>query len=128
MTFAPQHFTAWIEIPVSDLEAGMAFYAAVTGGALDRYDDPPNPTAFFRTDPPMAGIAGHLYEGKPAGDGRGPTVHLMVAGSVEEALARAEAAGGKALSPVIEIPAGRFAYITDPDGNSVGLFTRPAGA
>jgi predicted enzyme related to lactoylglutathione lyase len=30
--------------------------------------------------------------------------------------------GGKVLSPVITIPPGRFAYATDPDGNSIGLF------
>ena len=30
--------------------------------------------------------------------------------------------GGTVVSPVIEIPAGRFAYCLDPDGNSIGLF------
>jgi predicted enzyme related to lactoylglutathione lyase len=29
----------------------------------------------------------------------------------------------KVVSPIVEIPAGRFAYCLDPDGNSIGLFT-----
>jgi predicted enzyme related to lactoylglutathione lyase len=31
-------------------------------------------------------------------------------------------AGGKVVSDPIAIPAGRFAYCLDPDGNSFGLF------
>lgn len=55
-------------------------------------------------------------------EGRGPTVHLTVPDTLEAAVARVEPAGGKVLSPAIPIPVGRFVYITDPDGNSVGLF------
>lgn len=126
MTYAPEHFVAWTEIPVSNLEAGIAFYSAITGGAMEKQTMGPNETAIFTTNPPMAGVAGHLYEGKPAADGQGPTIHLMVEGTLEEAMARVAPAGGQVLSPAIEIPAGRFVYIQDPDGNSVGLFT-PAG-
>jgi hypothetical protein len=32
------------------------------------------------------------------------------------------ASGGEVVSPIITIPAGRFAYCLDPDGNSFGLF------
>lgn len=127
MPFAPQHAAAWTEIPVSDLDAGIAFYAAVTGMALDRQEMGPNPTAVFRTEPPMQAAGCHLYPGTPAGDGTGPTIHLPVSGPLEEAMARVAPAGGTVVSPAIEIPAGRFAYITDPDGNSIGLFAPAAG-
>ena len=30
--------------------------------------------------------------------------------------------GGKVISDIVTIPAGRFAYCLDPDGNSIGLF------
>ncbi len=30
MTYAPEHFTVWAEIPVTDMEKSMAFYTAVT--------------------------------------------------------------------------------------------------
>ena len=122
MTHAPALMTAWTEIPVSDLDKAIAFYGTVTGAALDKQDMGPNVTAVFRTDPPMQGGGSHLYVGKPAAGGDGPTIHLAVAGPLEDAIARVERAGGTVVSPPIEIPAGRFAYAIDPDGNSIGLF------
>jgi len=50
-------------------------------------------------------------------------VHLAVAVPLEQALERVTAHGGQVVSPVIDIPTGRFAYCLDPDGNSIGLFT-----
>jgi hypothetical protein len=38
-------------------------------------------------------------------------------------MGRVKASGGEVLSPTIDIPAGSFFYATDPDGNSIGLFT-----
>ncbi|WP_306047029.1 VOC family protein [Nioella sp. MMSF_3534] len=122
MSFAPTHTTVWIEIPVSDLSAAVAFYGTVTGLTLNREQMGPNETAIFQAAEFATGVAGHLYEGKPAGDGTGPTVHLAAEGTLEEAMDRVTAAGGKVISPAIEIPAGRFFYATDPDGNSIGLF------
>lgn len=127
MTHIPQNGLVWAEIPVSDLKAGIAFYTTVTGGKLEEMAMGPDTTAIIVTDPPMAGASAHLYKGKPSGDGSGPTVHLTVEGTAEEAAKRAEAAGGKTVLGPIEIPAGRFIYITDPDGNSIGLF-QPTGA
>ncbi|MEM0934905.1 MAG: VOC family protein [Pseudomonadota bacterium] len=122
----PEHGLVWAEVPVTDLETGIAFYTAILGGAFDRMDMGPDKTAVLRTDPPMLGASIHLYEGKPALDGRGPTVHLTVADSAEAAADRAVAAGAKRLYGPIEIPYGRFIYIEDPDGNSVGLFEAKA--
>ncbi|MEL6519769.1 MAG: VOC family protein [Pseudomonadota bacterium] len=122
MTYQPEHFTVWAEIPVTDMEKAMAFYSAVTGADLEIEDGGPNPVAFFRPADPKAGVAGHLYPGKPAADGSGPTVHLAAPGTLEEIIARIWDAGGKVISPPIEIPAGRFAYAIDLDGNSIGFF------
>ena len=79
--------------------------------------------AMFPT-PNQAGIAGHLYPGKPAPAGTGPTVHLASPDKLEDALKRVTAAGGEVVSDVISIPAGHFAYCLDPDGNSISLFAR----
>ena len=70
------------------------------------------------------GVAGHLYPGKPAPEGAGPTVHLASPGILEDALERVRQAGGQVLSEPFSIPAGRFAYCLDPDGNSIGIFSR----
>jgi predicted enzyme related to lactoylglutathione lyase len=122
MSFTPANTTVWIEIPVRDLTAAMAFYGTVTGLGLTREQMGPNETAIFQAADFRSGVAGHLYEGKPAGDGTGPTVHLATEGKLEDAMRRVTGAGGAVVSPIIEIPAGRFFYATDPDGNSIGLF------
>lgn len=118
----PQNAVVWAEIPVTDMAKAKAFYAAVVGNALVENNDGPNPMAFFNNADPQNGVAGHLYPGKPAANGSGNTIHLAAAGTVEEAMQRVKQAGGEVLSPVIEIPAGRFAYCIDPDGNSIGVF------
>lgn len=44
---------------------------------------------------------------------------------VEDAAAtleKAEALGGKTLAPPVPIPTGKFAWMSDPEGNTVGLF------
>ena len=44
---------------------------------------------------------------------------------VRSYLDRAVSLGGKALLPVIPIPAGQFSWFSDPDGNIIGLL-KPA--
>lgn len=122
MTFAPEHAVVWTEIPVTDMDAAMAFYGAVIGAPLTRNEAGPHPMADFAAS--KTGVAGHLYPGKPAADGQGPTVHLAVEGTVEDAIARCKKAGGEVVSPIIPLPVGRFAYARDLDGNSIGLFER----
>lgn len=118
----PENFTVWTEIPVRDLKKAVLFYSTVFQVDLKIEDMEPNPVAMLPTKDEK-GIAGHLYPGKPAADGAGPTVHLHCPDSVESGLKRVEEAGGTVLSDVIDIPPGRFAYCLDPDGNSIGLFT-----
>ena len=114
--------TQWTEIPVTDLQKGMDFYSAVFGWSLSIDDTGPNPVAFLPMDENGSGTAGHLYPGKPAAKGSGPTVHFHVQSTVEDAIQRVNDAGGEASDMIIDIPQGRFAYGTDPDGNSIGLF------
>lgn len=120
-TLATTQCITWAEIPVTDLDRAMAFYTAVTGRGFNLEHDGPNPMAQFEFQPGV-GVGGHLYPGKPAGDGSGPTVHLGVSDTVEEAAARLEAAGGTLVGPIVTIPVGRFQYAMDLDGNSIGLF------
>ena len=123
MTKAPANSLAWFEIPVRDLAKGKAFYGAITGHPLRDEQMGPNATAIFAYSGDQAtAISGHLYEGEPATAGSGPTIHLYADG-LEAALARVGEAGGEVVSPIIAIPAGRFAYCRDPDGNSFGLFS-----
>lgn len=124
MPFSPESALVWGEIPVTDLTAAMKFYEAVFGYELTIDEMGPNPVSMLPYKD--NGTAGHLYPGKPAGDGTGPTLHLLVAGKLEDAMERCRAAGGQVISDPVEIPPGRFAYALDLDGNSLGLF-EPAG-
>ena len=123
MSFSPPNAVVWSEIPVTDMEKAMAFYAAVFDYDMKLDESGPNPMAMFpASDDATQGVHGHLYPGKPAQPGTGPTLHLAVPGKLEDAMERFDAAGGKVVSPPIAIPPGRFAYGLDPDGNSIGLF------
>ncbi len=114
-----QATVVWTEIPVTDLDKATAFYEAVFGWSMVRQTGGPNDMVDFSSD--TSSVAGHLYPGKPA-TGNGPTIHLAVQSTLEDGIARCEAAGGSVISPAIDIPPGRFAYALDPDGNSLGLF------
>lgn len=122
MTFTPQSFTAWVEIPVSDFDKAVTFYNAVFATELKIDNTGPKPMAIFPIAEDSQGIAGNIYPGKPAPRGEGPTVHLTAPDGLEPTLERITAAGGEVISPAIEIPSGRFAYAYDPDGNSIGVF------
>lgn len=122
MTFQPKDFLVWGEIPVSDLQSAIQFYGAVTGAALDVDDSGPNPLVFLKPADMAAGVALHLYPGTPSSGGAGPTLHVAANGTSEEVMERVISAGGHVVSEPIRIPAGRFFYAIDPDGNSVGFF------
>lgn len=123
MAKAPAHSAVWFEIPVRDIEAAKTYYSAVTQTPLSIDESGPNPMVMFPVADMSTGVSGHLYPGEPSADGKGPTVHLLVDGPLEETMARVRKAGGQVVSEPIAIPPhGRFAYTIDPDGNSVGVF------
>ncbi len=122
MSYTPKDFLVWGELPVSDLDKAIAFYSEVTRAELHAETSSPNPMVVFKPAEVATGVALHLYPGMPAKDGSGPTLHLAAQGVLEDTMKRVEQAGGKVVSDPIPIPAGRFFYATDPDGNSVGFF------
>jgi len=114
---------AWGEIPVTDMDKAVAFYNEVFGYEMQIDTSGPNPIAVLGSFEDSAGA--HLYPGKPAADG-GSTIHLAITDTLEAGIDRCWKAGGQVLSPAIEIPAGRFAYAKDLDGNSIGMFEAAA--
>ena len=73
MSTKPKNAVVWAEIPVTDLQQAMAFYEALTEQALSLDETGPNPLANFAVEDMNSGVAGHLYPGRPASDGQGPT-------------------------------------------------------
>lgn len=113
----------WSEIPVSNLDASVAFYNTVFGWSMTINTEGPNPMAEFGGSMDVGG--GHLYPGQPANE-NGPTVHFRVDGTLEDAVDRCWTAGGTVIGEPIPLPSGRFIYAKDLDGNSIGLFEASA--
>ncbi|MBT8426335.1 MAG: VOC family protein [Silicimonas sp.] len=127
MTFTPANTVAWMEIPVRDIDRGIAFYSRVFDYALTKDESGPNSMAMFPVTDIGTGVSGHIYPGKPAAPGTGPTIHLHVPDTLEATVERFQKAGGTITGEIISMPFGRFQYGTDADGNSIGLFELAKG-
>lgn len=120
----PRNAITWFEIPTRDIERAQRFYEAVIGQPLRREAMGPATLAVFPYDA-EAGVGGCLWASPEAGvaAGGGTLVYLDVNPSLDAALARAEAAGGRVATPRTALPPGMgfFAHIVDADGHRVGL-------
>ena len=115
----------WFEIPVVHLAKAQAFYEAVLQCKLRPEAMGPSEGAVFPYDNAADGVGGALMCGPTAttpGAG-GALVYLDASPSLDAALLRATAAGGRIALPRQALPPGMgfFAHITDLDGNRVGL-------
>ncbi|PCH98849.1 MAG: glyoxalase [Rhodobacteraceae bacterium] len=123
MTNTAQHALVWAEIPTRDLDKAVAFYKSVFKFDIQVVTTMgPHPIGVIETGN-AADVRGHIYSGEPAAAGTGATLHLKIPDTVEAAVSRVLEAGGTVPNDTaIQIPAGRFAYALDLDGNSIGLF------
>lgn len=113
----------WFEIPVRDIERAQAFYEKVLGKSLRREAMGPCEMAVIPYDQP--GVGGALMAGSeaPQPAAQGTLVYLNAEPSLDAALERAVAAGGRVATPRVDLPDGMgcFAHVLDSEGNRVGL-------
>ena len=112
----------WFEIPVRNIDAAARFYEAVLGKPLRREAMLDSQLAIF----PCAegGATGCLQCGPGvAAPGSATLVYLDVSPSLDAALARTKAAGGRVVKDRTALPPGMgfFAHIEDVEGNRVGV-------
>jgi uncharacterized protein len=115
------------EIPVDDMDAAKRFYGKVFGWGLTDFGDGQEYVFATTVDvgpdhrPTEPGaINGALMRRRE--DAPAPVVVVEVA-SVDDGLARIEAAGGAVVRPRTEIPSlGYYAYARDTQGNVIGLW------
>ena len=118
---------SWFEIPTAQLSQAQAFYEAVLACNMRREPMGPSEGAVFpyEGEGERAGVGGALMAGPtaPAPGADGTLVYLDASPSLDAALARVMAAGGRIALPRQALPPGMgvFAHITDLDGNRVGL-------
>ena len=102
------------EIGCTDRARTAQYFSALFGWKMQEN----GPATNIDTGSPGA-IAGHLTS-----LGHEPFHYTMFYVDVEDvkaSLAKAVELGGKALVGPITIPAGTFAWFSDPDGNTIGL-------
>lgn len=102
------------EIGCRDSKKTQEFYAQLFGWSIESA----GPTAMIAPEP--KGMSGHI-----TALGHEPhnyTIFYVDVDDVAAYLKKAETLGGKTLVPPVEIPFGTFAWMQDPEGNTVGLW------
>ena len=116
----------WFEIPSRDLNRAQTFYETVLATTLRREVIAGSELGVFASD--GGGAGGCLMSGAntPAPSTTGTLVYLNAGASLDAALARVEAAGGRITTPKVQLPGdmGCFVHIVDTEGNRVGLHSR----
>ncbi len=119
-----RNFAVWFDIPVSDLDRSIRFYAKVMATDLAVVEDGPSRQANFPFGPGIA--SGSLRENKEHKPGTtGTMIYLDGGDDLSEPLARVEAAGGTVIKGKTAIGTNGFmAIFRDCDGNAVALNSR----
>jgi predicted enzyme related to lactoylglutathione lyase len=102
------------EIGCRNLTKTQEFYSQM----FDWKMQPMGPAAMIAGE--TGGIAGHM-----SALGHEPhyyTIFYVEVDDVGAYLKKAEGLGGKTLVPPVKIPTGTFAWMQDPEGNTVGLW------
>ena len=115
------------EIPFDDKKRAMKFYEAAFGWKLTDMGEQmayvmaeTAPVGEDRMPKERGTINGGLFQ-RPK-EAPHPVLYVGVA-SVDQALEKAKAAGGKVVTPKTPIPGmGAYARVSDPEGNVLGLF------
>ena len=119
---------AWNELATRDVAASKQFYTAVFGWGYEDHDmgEMGTYTEFKVGDASVGGmmdVTGRLPDEIPA--------HWLTYFAVENtdaALERVKSGGGNVSFGPIDIPAGRFAIVTDPAGAAFAVIQQPEGA
>jgi hypothetical protein len=111
----------WVDIPVRNLDRAIKFYSAVLGGSVHKAEIPGGAIGVL---PHSDGDAGGCLVQNAADEPstNGPLLYLNANGRLDQAVAAAEANGGKIIEPKASIaPHGWRAVVIDSEGNRVAL-------
>lgn len=111
----------WNEAAVDDPASAREFYSEVFGYTYDEVPGAEGYTTFATGDKPLGDLGG-LQPGSP----KGWTVCFGVE-SVDDTVARIEAAGGKVTTAAKDTEYGRIAVVEDPWGAPFAVMQAPAG-
>ncbi len=117
----------WNELSSTDVPKAIEFYETLFGWNVEEIDTGDFPPYWsIGHDGGAGGRNGGMRELPQEHQDEGVPSNWMpyftVSGSVDEAIATAEASGGTNLFGPLDLPAGRFAVIRDPQGAVFGIF------
>jgi predicted enzyme related to lactoylglutathione lyase len=104
------------EIGCRDMKRTQQFYSSLFDWSIQQQ----GPAGVIPALP--GGIDGHMTS-----LGHEPhhyTIFYVQVDDVQRYLDKAKSLGGKMLVPPVKIPTGTFAWMADPEGNTVGLFQK----
>jgi len=124
------------EIPVDDLEKARTFYGSIFGWNLQDWPMPDGSTYIGVHTTPIdeqtriplkpGAINGGIMKRNAVA--RNPIFAVHVA-SIDDYIVKIQAAGGTVAMPKTDMSgAGFYAYVTDPEGNVLGLWEDPPKA
>jgi predicted enzyme related to lactoylglutathione lyase len=116
----------WAEVSSADPPAAADFYAAVFGVEVRRPFPGFDYSQLVLDGKEVAGILGHVPEGRPAKGHAAWLVYFQVDDTDEAARTAAER-GGAVIEQPCDTPFGRLAIIADPVGARCAVITRPPG-
>jgi predicted enzyme related to lactoylglutathione lyase len=106
-----------VMVPVSDVDAAKAFYVDRVGFVLDHDHVVSDEVRFVQLTPPGSACSIAIGRGlTDASPGSAPGLQLVVEDA--DAARAALSAGGVEVTPIEDLPWGRFVHFRDPDGNS----------
>lgn len=121
-TPTPANPIAYVEMPVTDMDRAIAFYADVLGFDFERQTIDCYDMALFPAAEGAPGASGALVKGDVYVPGKnGPIVYFRVA-DIDAVLKRARARGAKILYDKKDVGAfGYVAEVEDSEGNRIAL-------
>jgi len=109
---------SWFEVAGRDREALKGFYSQLFDWKLNDMEEMPY-TGVEAADGGIPGGIGQAPDGHP-----GHVIFYVAVDDADAALAKVESLGGKREMGPMEIPAGRIAHFSDPEGHIVGIWER----
>lgn len=110
----PEKQIDYVELPMSDLNATKAFYAAVFGWRFEDYG--PGYTSFF--DGRIGG--GFTTETRLPASGILLVIYTRDLSAMQETIRRA---GGSIVKDTFSFPGGRRFHFSDPNGNELAVWS-----
>ena len=113
---------SWSELLVDDVDSAISFYTEVIGWEIEEMAMPQGIYYIVKSEgEPVGGI---MKKPEGAEQMQNHWGTYITVNDVDETLAKAEAAGGKAIYPPMDVPdVGRMCAITDRSGAMVSIIT-----